>query len=115
MLDYGAVLHGAAGKVLFPRFSAMDEGPQMRELFIESTSALLGFRWSYLFRSWCHAGFTAAVDGRRVRSEIWDSCPVACGSYALQGAFVPTSLAQRTARVHWLSTVLIAFGTIGIA
>ncbi len=116
LLTQGASIYNAAGHTLFPRFSSMTEGPEMRDLFFRSIWALLCLSL-FLFvptivvlpdflRVWVGADF--AERGGMMAQYI-------AGSYALQGAFVPYfALLKGTGRVKWLTALFVATTGINI-
>jgi O-antigen/teichoic acid export membrane protein len=116
LLDSGATIINTAGRVLFPKFSSMNNEEDLREMFLRSTSLLLCISLSVfvpavvvmpeLLRLWMGPEFAA---------QSLFVAQIIAGSYALQGGFAPyIAFLKGTGRVHWLSTVWLVFGSLSI-
>ncbi len=112
----GVGVFSAAGAALFPRFSAMKEGPAMRDLFLNSTWALLCFSLVLFVPTMVVLPeFLRLWMGPEFAAQSATVSQIIAASMALQGAFVPIfGLLKGTARVHWLMIIYIVTSGVSL-
>lgn len=114
LLFRGAGIYGAVGRVLFPRFSAMNEDEEMQGLYLMSTwfllclSIVLFLPTTVILPEF----LTLWMSEEFSRESAWVGQLIAA-SISLQGANIPyLGLLRGTNRVHWVT--FIYFTTTGV-
>jgi O-antigen/teichoic acid export membrane protein len=117
VLTRGADVYVAAGRALFPRFSAMNEGTRMRELFLNSTWSLFCMSLAlFVPTTIIMPEFLRLWMGEAFARESATVSQIIAASMTLRGAFVPYfGLLKGTGRVHWLTVVYVLTTAVGIA
>ena len=116
LLTQAAGVYSAAGRPLFPKFSAMEPGPGMQHLFLFSTWCMLCLSLVLFVPTMViMPEFMRLWQGAEFAEHSSDVAIVIASVMSLQGAFIPYyGLLKGTGRIHWLTFVYLASTGLGV-